>query len=178
MGKSTISGWILWFMVDITMVNGGYNGLLTVRYWKMTIEIVDLPNLKMVIFQFAMLNYQRVTSTNMDPAWNLRLGWLWHYDHLPPIFWTSKTNAPCLLLKLRVLSDHAWVTFWIKIFRKDDDQIMMNGNHSVMGSIHSIIHLQTFGSESHSIPWWLLGEVKMEVPPGGHVCCFTKPLYS
>jgi len=26
------------------------------------IEIVDLPNLKMVIFQFAMLNYQMVTE--------------------------------------------------------------------------------------------------------------------
>ena len=36
-----------------------------------------------------------------------------------------------------------------RFFRKDDDQIMMNF-HSVMGSIHSIIHLQTFGSESHS----------------------------
>ena len=30
---------------------------------KMAIEIVDLPNLKMVIFQFAMLDYQRVSHT-------------------------------------------------------------------------------------------------------------------
>ena len=30
------------------------------------IEIVDLPNLKMVIFQFSILNYQRVSSKNGD----------------------------------------------------------------------------------------------------------------
>ena len=32
-------------------------GNLTYLYWKWPIEIVDLPNLKMVIFQFAMLVY-------------------------------------------------------------------------------------------------------------------------
>jgi len=31
---------------------------------KMAIEIVDFPIYSMVIFQFAMLNYQRVTMVN------------------------------------------------------------------------------------------------------------------
>ena len=53
--------------------------LLTVCYWKWTIEIVDLPIDSMVIFQFVMLVYQRVTQTILWWCRELMLFWCNHF---------------------------------------------------------------------------------------------------
>ena len=53
---------IQWFNNGLTMVNNGMiwdlaSGQLAVSYWTWPIEIVDLPNLKMVIFHSKLLVY-------------------------------------------------------------------------------------------------------------------------